>query len=108
MENNLIKKQITSLSIFNEWLEKKEAKEAADEQFDITDYQFKKVLKELFKEYNIKRFDDDYLQIILRAAYTRKTYDKKKIDELFDELGLVKEDYQNETFIDEAIVIKEK
>lgn len=107
-KNELIKTQITSLEIYDNWLEKKALKESAVQQFDMVDFQFKKALKEVFEKFGIKRFDDDYIQVVLRDGYYRESLDKEKVLELLDELGLIKDDYMNKKFIDSTITIKEK
>lgn len=107
-KNELITKEFNSLAIVNEYIESKEMYLAAKEQYEIKEYQFKQILKELFKKYDIKRFDNDDIQVVFRDGYYRNSWDKAKLEKLFEELGEPKEDYQTSTFIDETITIKYK
>lgn len=106
--NELIKKEFNELAIVNEYIESKEMYLAAKEQYEIKEYQLKKALMPLFKKYDIKRLDNDQIQAIRRDGYYRYSWDKEKLEKLFDELGEPKENYQTSTFIDETITIKYK
>ena len=113
MEENTVKyqlavRELNELVIFDEWLEKKEALETAKEQFDFVDKPFRKALKDLFDRFGITRLENDYIDIMFKNGYTRKTWDDEKLKIFIYSHGESPDDYMKEKDVSATLQIKYK
>ena len=76
-ENYMIaRKELGELEIFGDWIEKQEQLLMAKEQFDMVDKPFRRILKELFEKYSIKRLENDYMDVILKNGYNKSSWNE--------------------------------
>lgn len=110
MEENyqLAKRELNELAIFDDWLERKEALETAKEQFDMVDKPFRKAMKELFEKYSITRLENDYIDILFKNGYTKKSWDDEKLKIFIYSHGESPEDYMTEKDVASTLQIKYK
>lgn len=111
-ENNenmaLAKREINELAILNEWLEKKAQLMAAEQQFKMVDKPFRKVIKEIFEKYSIKKLENDYVQIILKNGFQKKAWRDEELIALIKRHGMNVDDFKEITWVDGTITIKYK
>lgn len=111
-ENNenmaLAKREINELAILNEWLEKKAQLMAAEQQFKMVDKPFRKVIKEIFEKYSIKKLENDYVQIILKNGFQKKAWRDEELIALIERHGMNVDDFKEITWVDGTITIKYK
>lgn len=113
MEENTVKYQLAKselnkLAILDDWLERKEALETAKQQFEMVDRPFRKALKELFERYGITRLENNYVDVLFKNAYTRKTWDDEKLKIFIYSHGESPDDYMTEKDIASTLQIKYK
>ena len=104
----IAKREVMELAAFDEWLEKKEALETAKQQFEFVDKPFRKVVKEIFDKYNIKKLDNDYMQIVNKAGYVKTSWDDEKVEKLIHRNDGNVDEYKKQTWVDGQLQIKYK
>ena len=104
----LAKSELKDLAVFNDWLDKKEALLTAKEQFEMVDVPFRKKIAELFDKYAIKSLKNDYIDIVLKNGYIRKSWDDKKLEAFLYKNGADPDDFKKEKWIDSALQMKYK
>ena len=104
----LAKRELNELAIFDDWLEKKEALETAKEQFDMIDKPFRKALRDLFDKFGITRLENDYIDILYKSGYIRKTWDDEKLKIFIYSHGEDPNDYMSEKEIAPTLQVKYK
>lgn len=108
-ENYMIaKKELGELEIFGDWIEKQEQLLMAKEQFDMVDKPFRRILKELFEKYSIKRLENDYMDVILKNGYNKSSWNEEKLKAFIYAHGGNPDDFKDEKWINGAFQIKYK
>ena len=104
----LAKRELNEMAVFDEWLDKKEALLTAKEQYEMVDVPFRKAMHELFERYGITRLENDYIDILLKSGYMKKTWDSEKLKVLIYSLGESPDDYMTEKWVDSSLQMKYK
>ena len=111
-ENNvnyqLAKRELDHLPVLNDWLEKKENYLTAKEQFEMVDKPFRAKLKELFEKYGLKSLKNNYIEIIQKNGYIRKSWDDEKLKAFIYQHGGDPEEFKNSKWIDSTLQMKYK
>ena len=100
--------EFNRLPVVDTWLQKKEDLEMAKEQFEMIDKPFRKAIKDLFERFSIHRLSPDYIDIIEKNGYTKKTWDGEKLVAFIKEHGGNPSDFYEEKWVNGTIQIKEK
>ena len=104
----IARRELGELAIFDEWIEKQEQLLMAKEQFEMVDKPFRKILKELFEKYSIKRLENDYVDVILKNGYNKSSWDEEKLKAFIYSHGGDPNDFKTEKWINGAFQIKYK
>lgn len=113
IETTSVKYQL-ALSEFNHlpavdtWLQKKEYLEMAKEQFEMVDKPFRKTIKDLFERFSIHRLNTDYIDIIEKNGYVRRTWNDEKLIAFIKEHKGNPADFCEEKWVNGTIQMKEK
>ena len=82
--------------------------QALEQQISIWKNKNKEAIMQIFKEHDIKSFKNGYISITYIPETTRKTLDKKAVESLCDELGLLYDDFCKESKVKEQLRISIK
>lgn len=104
----LARRELNELAIFDNWLEKKEALDMAKEQFDMVDKPFRKVLEEMFKRFQIRRIENDYIDIIQKNGYEKSSWDEEKLKAFIYQNGKDPKDFQTTKWVNGSLQMKYK
>lgn len=102
----LAKRELNELAIFDEWLERKEALLTAEERFKAVDRPFRGIMTNLFKKHSITRLTNDYIDIVKKNGYCRKTWDDEKLKAFIILHGGDPNDFMNEKWISGSLQMK--
>lgn len=104
----LAKTEINSLAIIDEWLDRKEELETAKERFETIDRPFRRRIAEIFDRYRIRRFYNDYIDIVQRNGFERTVWNDEKLVEFIRAKGGDPEEFREKKWIDGHLQIKYK
>lgn len=113
IETTSVKYQL-ALSEFNRlpavdtWLQKKEYLEMAKQQFEMVDKPFRKTIKDLFERFSIHRLNTDYIDIIEKNGYVRRTWNDEKLIAFIKEHNEDPSNFYEEKWVNGTIQMKEK
>lgn len=95
-DTSLVKKEMNAL-ITDELLDQLVQMKYLEEQIEIWKFKNKETIKELFKKFNIKSFENDYIKLTYVAPTHRKSVDTQKLKDagLYDKFLKVSDVEEN-------------